>query len=156
MAGQANQIGYNTNSPSLLGDTNFWNVGDLVYNNAPLATKTFPSGWICVASGYPGTWSAFTLVPAGNTLTTTATSGTLTATNRITLLNPATTGTYSLPDVTLVGAGTVETFKNVASGSVTLTALATNSYADAAAITLAQFAVINLMSVGTTLWYKAA
>lgn len=162
MASQPNQIGYNYNSPSALGDLNYWQTGDLVINNSPATGSTTNPllagqniwGWVCTAAGYPGTWSALTLAPT-TSLTTTATSGTLSNGYRVILLNPATTGTYSLPSASANAAASFVTIKNIASGSTTLTPLASNGY-DAAAITLAQNAIINLVSVGGTTWYKAA
>lgn len=88
--------------------------------------------------------------------TTTATSGTLTNYQSYIFLNPASTGTYSLPAAEANFAGFRMTIKNLASGSTTLTPLGSNNYADAAAITLAQFGVVNLVSAGSTSWYKAA
>lgn len=146
-----NQIGYGTTYPS--DTTQYWQTGDIIINTAQSTTGTVPYGWVCVANGYAGTWSPMFVEPT-QALTTTATSGTLSAKYRLTLLNPATTGTYSLPDVSLVAAGFAETFKNIASGSTTLTPLTTNGYDDAAAITLAQHASVTLLSSGGTTWYK--
>lgn len=36
--------------------TGAWRVGDTVYNSAPAAGQ--PQGWVCTASGSPGTWKA--------------------------------------------------------------------------------------------------
>ena len=139
-----------------------YNVGDIVFNTSPTPSSGNTAlivGWVCTTAGAGGTavFQAMTAPtnPTGS-LTTTATSGTLTGGYSLTLLNPATTGTYSLPDASLNTAGFVVRFKNIASGSVTLTPLGSNGYADAAAITLAQYGVVNLGSVGTTNWYKAA
>ncbi len=155
MANQANQIAYGTQSPSSASDLNYWQLGDIVINNAPAANQIQAYGWVCTVAGYPGTWSALFTDPT-ITLTTTATSGTLTNGQRVTLLNPASTGTYSLPNAVTNGAGSFLTFKNLASGSVTLTPLTANGYIDAAAITLTQYQVITLFSIGTTNWYKQA
>lgn len=130
-----------------------WLIGDIVFNSAPAANA--PSGWVATASG---NGSAANFLPFGQTnmtysLTTTATSGTLSSSYAAILLNPATTGTYSLPNVTAYSAGTGLFLKNVASGSVTLTPLAANGY-DAAAITLAQYGSVSLKSFGTTNWYR--
>lgn len=38
------------------GSSGYWNKGDLIWNTNPLALG--PMGWICTASGQPGTWSA--------------------------------------------------------------------------------------------------
>jgi len=143
---------------------NYYNVGDIVYNATPTAssgTVQCVIGWICTTAGVGGT-AVFTVINSnatlgtGDAITTTATSGTLAGYYSITLLNPATTGTYSLPEASTNISGKVVRFKNIASGSVTLTPLGTDTYADAAAITLAQFGVVNLVSAGTTAWYKAA
>jgi hypothetical protein len=105
-----------------------------------------------------GNGSAANFLPFGQTnltytLTTTATSGTLSSSFAMILLNPASTGTYSLPNVTAYSAGTALFLKNIASGSVTLTPLGANAY-DAAAITLAQNASVTLRSGGGTNWYR--
>ena len=134
-----------------------YNVGDIVFNATPAAATTLTRntwGWVCTTAGTPGTWQVLYSPALQTAVTTTATSGTLTNGFRLTLINPATTGTYSLPDVSATLAGYEATFKNIASGSVTLTPLGSNGYADAAAITLAQFAAVTLLSNGTTIWYK--
>ena len=134
-----------------------YNVGDIVFNANPGASTAFVRstwGWVCTTAGTPGTWTVLYSSALQTTLTTTATSGTLTNGQRLTLINPATTGTYSLPDALANLAAFEATFKNIASGSVTLTPLGTNSYADAAAITLAQFASVTLLANGSTTWFK--
>jgi hypothetical protein len=156
MATQANQIGYGTNSPSALGDTNYWQTGDIVINNnsaANLLGGQNVYGWVCTAAGNPGTWVPMFL-EGTQSQTTTATSGTLSNGYRYILLNPATTGTYTLPSASGNADGTAVTIKNIASGSTTLAPSAANNYADAAAITLAQYAVVTLMSKNGTTWYK--
>lgn len=40
--------------------TGSWNVGDIIYNSAPAAGGSI--GWICVATGTPGTWKEFGLI----------------------------------------------------------------------------------------------
>lgn len=158
MATQPNQIAYGTQSPVSAGDTNYWQVGDIVINNNPAGTLLAGQnvfGWSCVASGSPGTWGPLFTNPT-NILSTTATSGTLTNGYRAYLLNPATTGTYSLPDSLQNAVGAFVTFKNLASGSVTLTPLGSNNYADAAAITLTQYQSVTLFSNNTSTWYKQA
>ncbi len=128
-------------------------VGDIVWNNTP--SMGAPTGWQCSVAGYPGTWIALAPYGGGSELTTTATSGTLSSSYSMILLNPASTGTYSLPNVTAYASGSSLFIKNIASGSTTLTPLAANGY-EAAAITLAQYAAITLRSAGTTNWYKQA
>lgn len=135
-------------------------VGDTVFNCSPVAaTLSAPTiiAWVCTTGGTTGgTWQAIYGEVLPSTLSTTATSGTLTNGYSMTLLNPASTGTYSLPSAAAALSGYVQRFKNIASGSVTLTPLGSNGY-DTAAITLAQNAVINIVSVGGgTTWYKAA
>jgi len=132
-----------------------YNAGDVMYNATPGLGS--PLAWMCWSGGTPGSWSAV-FANNGATLTTTATSGTLTNGLRLILLNPASTGTYSLPESSANFPGFVMTIKNLASGSVTLTPLAADNYeaTGIAAITLAQNGVINLTSVGTTFWYKAS
>ncbi len=128
-------------------------IGDIVWNNTPAIGA--PMGWQCSVAGYPGTWVSLGTIGSGSELTTTATSGTLSSSYSMILLNPASTGTYSLPNVTAYAAGAALFIKNIASGSTTLTPLAANGY-DAAAITLAQYGSITLRSGGTTNWYKQA
>ena len=226
MATQANQMSWGTNSPAALGDTNYWQTGDLVYNNNQLAvinttgTATIstnsvvlaataaslgvvsgmkiigagvpaetivvsvsastatssqnvtaaltstpisflvnavvPIGWICTQNGNPGTWEAINQAPTAVTVTT-QTAGTLSPLYRLTVLNPATTGTYSLPEANSVVPGGIISFKNIASGSITLTPLSTDQIdggSTVAAVTLAQYTSSNLIANGTN-WYRA-
>ncbi len=143
------QVGNGTAAPT--DTTQYYSVGDIVLNNTP--SQGAPIGWQNSVAGYPGTWVALSPIGSASELTTTATSGTLAATQAMILLNPATTGTYSLPNVTAYAAGAGLFLKNIASGSVTLTPLAANGY-DAAAITLTQNQAVTLRSGGTTNWYK--
>lgn len=224
MATQANQMTWNTNSPAALGDTNYWQTGDLVFNNnqnavisttgtatittnsvtlaataaslgvvsgmkiigagvpaetivvsvsastatisqnvtKPLATTPIaflvnavvPIGWICTQNGNPGTWEPINQSPTAVTVTT-QTAGTLSPLYRLTVLNPATTGTYSLPEANSVVPGGILSFKSIASGSITLTPLGTDQLdGGVAAVTLAQYTCSNLISNGTA-WYRA-
>ncbi len=146
------QIGGNASAAPTDTSQNY-QLGDIIWNNTP--SQGAPSGWVCVVAGYPGTFIAFGEVGIGTQLTTTATSGTLSSSYSMILLNPASTGTYSLPNVTAYAAGSALFIKNIASGSTTLTPLAANGY-EAAAITLAQYATITLRSAGGTTWYKQA
>ena len=41
-------------------DSRYWNVGEIVYNTAPTVGGYI--GWICTASGAPGTWKGFGLI----------------------------------------------------------------------------------------------
>lgn len=219
-------MSWGTNSPAGLGDTNYWQTGDIVYNNNQLAvinttgTATISTnsivlaataaslgvvsgmkvvgagvpaetivvsvsastatvsqnvtvalattpisflvnsvvaiGWICTQNGFPGVWEAINQSPT-TTMTTTQTAGTLSPMYRLTVLNPATTGTYSLPEASANMAGGVITFLSIASGSITLTPLATDTYnGGVAAITLAQYAAISIASDGSTHWYKTS
>jgi hypothetical protein len=135
-----------------------WQLGDIMWNNAPTANQ--PVGWICTTAGPGATanFTAFGKVGGVTAQTTTATSGTLSAGQSSIFLNPASTGTYSLPNVTSYPAGADLFIKNIASGSVTLTPLAANSYeaTSIAAITLTQNQAVTLESAGTTVWYKRA
>lgn len=137
-----------------------FNQGDVIWNPTAAAASAFARmtvGWVCTTGGVAGSTAVFTPIYSAalqNTLVTTATSGTLTNGERLILLNPATTGTYSLPDASANLAGFEMTIKNLASGSTTLTPLASNNYADAAAITLAQFGAVTLLSNNGTTWYK--
>lgn len=151
------QIGGNATSYPTDTTTN-WQLGDIQWNNAP--TMGAPAGWVCTAAGYPGTWIPFGMIGSGAELTTTATSGTLSSAYTMILLNPASTGTYTLPQVTAYANGGSLFIKNIASGSTTLTPIAsstlgTNTYeaTSIAAITLAQNARVTLRSSGGTVWY---
>ncbi len=147
------QIGGNSDSYPTATDQN-WQVGDIQWNNSPQMGEAV--GWMCTVAGSPGTWIGFGALGTGAAaLTTTATSGTLSSAYSMILLNPASTGTYSLPNVTAYASGGQLFIKNIASGSTTLTPLGANGY-DAAAITLAQYGSITLRSGGTTNWYKQA
>lgn len=224
MATQANQVSWGTNSPQALGDTNYWQTGDIVNNNnqnavinttgtATISTNSVvlaataaslgvvsgmkvvglgvpaetivvsvtastatissnvtkalattpiqflvnalvPSGWVCTQNGNPGVWEAFSPAPTA-VLVTTQTAGTLSPLYRLTVLNPATTGTYSLPEASSVVAGGMISFKSIASGSITLTPLSTDQLdGGVAAVTLAQYNTSNLIANGTA-WYRA-
>ena len=119
-----------------------------------LVNTVVPIGWICTQNGFPGVWEAINQSPTA-VLSTTQTVGTLSGLYRLTVLNPASTGTYSLPEASANMAGGVSTFLNIASGSVTLTPLATDTYnGGVAAITLAQYAAQSIASDGSTHWYK--
>ena len=152
----APRIFHGTSAPT----TGTFNVGDTVMNGLPAAATPFARttvGWMCITASTNGSGAVFQplyVAALQQTLTTTATSGTLTNGQRLILLNPASTGTYSLPDASANLAAFESTFKNLASGSVTLTPLGSNSYADAAAITLAQFGAVTLLSNAGTVWYK--
>ncbi len=130
-----------------------WAAGSVVFNSAPTAAG--PVGWIAqnAGAGSAANFLAFGQVNPTLPLTTTATSGTLSSAYFMILLNPASTGTYSLPNVTAYPGGSALFIKNLASGSTTLTPLAANGY-DVAAITLAQLASISLRSAGGTVWYR--
>lgn len=143
---------------------NYYNVGDVVFNVSP----TPPSGntqmiaaWACTTAGAGGT-AVFTAINSQTNAvqlptvaSTTATSGTLSAANRYLLLNPASTGTYSLPESGGLANGTAITFNS--NGTCTLTPLGTDNYQyGVAAITLAAGAVATIVTDGSTHWYKAA
>ncbi len=146
------QIGGNSTAAPT-DTTQNWQVGDIQWNNAP--SMGAPAGWACTVAGYPGTWIPFGVIGSGAELTTTATSGTLSSAYSMILLNPASTGTYSLPNVTAYANGGTLFIKNIASGSTTLTPLGANNYeaTSIAAITLAQNARVTLRSAGGTTWY---
>jgi hypothetical protein len=46
-------VSVRTEAPS----SGVWNQGDIVYTNNPTALGFI--GWVCVASGSPGTWKTF-------------------------------------------------------------------------------------------------
>ncbi len=151
------QVGNGTAAPT--DTTQYYSVGDIVLNNTP--SQGAPTAWQCTVAGYPGTWIALAQVGAAAELITTATTGTLSSAYSMIMLNPSSTGTYSLPNVTAYAAGGTLFLKNIASGSITLTPLAANAYADATAITLTQNQAITLRSAGgaaatATNWYKQA
>ena len=135
----------------------YYNVGDVVYNTNPSVGS--PLAWLCTTAGAGGT-AVFTAVgsSAGSIVSTvTATSGTLspgTVGSALILLNPATAATYSLPEASGQNAGSTLNLKNISANQVTLTPLASDSYKDAAAITLSQNQGVDLRAVGTTVWYN--
>jgi hypothetical protein len=151
MAAQANQILNGTAAPTDV--TQFYQLGDMVINVAPVSGQPF--GWKCVVAGYPGTWLPIVL-ESQQSLTYTATTGTLANGYRVILLNAASGPTLSLPNAASHAATWELTIKNIANNSATITAVAANNYIDAAAITLAQNAVVTLISNGGTTWYKKA
>lgn len=146
--------------------TGTFNVGDFVFNNSPVAAvaegaaTTF--GWLCTtATTAAGVAAVFTTVrsPAANTTSTvTATTGTLTAGNRLFLLNAATGPTLSLPASTSYSTSSQVTIINIANNSATLTPLAANQYqgGSIAAVTLTQYQILNLTTDSSTNWYKAS
>lgn len=135
-------------------DTNlFHQQGELVFNSTP--AKGGVLGWVCVADGYPGTWATFgSGINAGAVSSITAAAALSVGLGKVLLSGTA--GTYTLAPALSHSPGFTVMIKNMSSGSQTLTPATGEAYADAAAITLAQFAVINLMSNGGTTWYKAA
>lgn len=48
------------NWSSTIPTTDYWNVGEVVYNTNPIPGGYL--GWVCVASGTPGTWKGFGLI----------------------------------------------------------------------------------------------
>jgi hypothetical protein len=54
--GAANRIAYRSAAPT----TESWLRGDIVYNTAPASAGYV--GWVCTASGTPGTWATFGLI----------------------------------------------------------------------------------------------
>ena len=52
------QIGYDSTFPNL--PNNSWVKADIIYNTNPVASSFV--GWICTASGTPGTWKGFGLI----------------------------------------------------------------------------------------------
>lgn len=134
-----------------------YNIGDIVYNINQSVGQ--PLAWVCTTGGTSFVFSA--VGASGNTVvsTVTATTGTLapgTPGSGVILLNPATTGTYSLPEASAQNTGTRLTIKNIAVGPITLTPLATDQYegGSVAAITLVQDQGIELFASGTTNWYN--
>ena len=119
-----------------------------------LVNAIVPFAWVCTQNGNPGTWEPINQSPTAVTVTT-QTAGTLSPLYRLTVLNPASTGTYSLPEANSVVSGGILTFKNIASGSITLTPLGTDQLdGGVAAVTLAQYTASNLIANGTN-WYRA-
>lgn len=134
----------------------YYEAGNIVINNAPSAGQ--PYGWVCVTAGYAGTWYPIVLTPQ-NALVSTLTGGTYGNGNRVILASISTAGgTNMLPQAAKHAAGFVLTIINNAATalSLTLTPATGESYAAATNITLAQYGVVNLLSNGSTVWYKAA
>jgi hypothetical protein len=119
-----------------------------------LVNAVVPIGWICTQNGFPGVWEPINQSPTA-VLTTTQTVGTLSPLYRLTVLNPASASTYSLPEANSVVAGGILSFKSIASGSITLTPLTTDQLdGGVAAVTLAQYSTSNLIAGGSTNWYR--
>lgn len=134
-----------------------YNTGDIVWDSNPAVGS--PSMWICMSGGSPGTWYATHPLPNGGSLgTLNTTSAVLTVSNgyRYVFLAGTNSGTTVLPDVTSHAQGWTVTFVNSGTNSATLAANASNSYAGAAAITLAAAGVITIIAGAGTLWYKVA
>lgn len=51
MNNNSKRIGWSDNQP----DTGYWEKGNIIFNNNPSTNV----GWICIASGKPGTWKSF-------------------------------------------------------------------------------------------------
>lgn len=126
----------------------------MVINSAPSTGSVY--GWVCTASGYPGTWFGLSYDGAGAVQTITAAVATLSNGYRTYLLSGTNSGSTVLPDCTSHATGWQMTVLNNGTNSATLAANAANSYAGAAAITLAAAGVITLIAGGGTLWYKVA
>lgn len=169
MAGQNNQVAYGTQSPASAGDTNYWQTGDIVMNNTPATTyvqegQTFsstllaglnPSGWVCIASGYPGTWVPITPQGTQFALNTIVPTQTLANGIRSTVLNFAQTGSCYLPEASQNLAGAPISIANINATTVTLIPLTTDTYnGGVAAITLTQYSSVQIASDGSTHWYK--
>ncbi len=119
-----------------------------------LVNALVASGWVCTQAGNPGVWEPIYQSPTAVTVTT-QTAGTLSPLYRLTVLNPASTGTYSLPEANSVVPGAIISIKTIASGAITLTPLGTDQLdGGVAAITLAQYSTSNLIANGTN-WYRA-
>jgi hypothetical protein len=141
-------------------------VGDFVFNNSPASSSAsgtpFIYGWQCTTASTASTAASFTPVYAGISegpaATVTATSGTLAANTRLLLLNAAAGPTLSLPNALSFAPASFVTIINIANNSATLTPLAANQYqgGSVAAITLAQYAISNIVTDGTSNWYKAS
>lgn len=148
---------YGTSIPTGTFPTGY-NLGDIVFNVNQTAGA--PLCWVCTTAGT--TSYVFSAVAAsGDTIvsTVTATTGTLapgTEGSSVILLNPATTGTYSLPEASGQNSGSQLAIKNIAIGPVTLTPLATDQLegGSLAAVTLVQNQTLLLEATGTTNWYS--
>lgn len=144
--------------------TGTFNVGDFVQNNSTAASGGTPNvfGWSCISATTSSTAAVFSPVysgvSGGPSATVTATSGTLAANNRLILLNAAAGPTLSLPNALSFAPGSFVTIINIANNSATLAPLAANQYqgGSVAAITLAQYAISNLATDGSSNWYKAS
>ena len=134
-----------------------YNLGDVVFNVNQSVGQ--PMGWVCTTGGSSFVFSAIGVAGGSLSSTVTATTGTLspgTVGSAVILLNPATTGTYSLPEASAQTAGTSLKVINIAAGPVTLTPLGTDQYqgGNVAAITLFQNQGTVLAATGTTNWYN--
>ncbi len=138
-------------SGTAIPTTGTYNVGDIIWNCNPSSGS--PSGWLCYTAGTPGSFQAFGIASPVPSVVT-ATSGTLSTGITQFLLNPAAASTYSLPESASARAGSILAIKNISANQVTLTPLGTDSYFDAAAITLAGGQGVELLSNAGTFWYN--
>lgn len=124
--------------------------GDILLNSAPSAGGA--TGWICVSSGTPGTWS--TIGSANSVSLSTVTSASvLTAGSGTVLING--TGPFTLAQAVSHAAGFKQTIKNINATQATIVTVAGATY-EAAAITLAQYGSVALVSDGVSAWHKSA
>ena len=135
--------------------TQYYEAGNIVINNAPSIGQ--PYGWVCVTAGYAGTWYPIFLNRASVLSSTLSSAATYASGYANILANPANATTaMALPLAGNHAAGFGVRIINVSANSLTLAPASTESYAPAAAITLAQWGVVNLVAGGSTVWYKGA
>jgi hypothetical protein len=150
MANQANQIlWYPTIPTANLGN---FSIGDICINNAP--SPGMPFAWQCTASGYPGTWEVLFAAPQ-DVYATTAVTGSLPAGHRVYTVTGATAPTLALPLAESFTPGYMITIINLANNTLTLTLSGSDTYPAGAIPTLAQYAILNLVAIGTS-WLKAS
>lgn len=106
-----------------------YQVGDMVYNEAPGGGR--PVGWICTASGTPGTWRPFT--PVVDNVTTVSAAGPVTFGSAIIDVD---TGGFNITvtQPTTLQNGATMSFVNNTASPVTLVASAGTLYAGTAVI----------------------
>lgn len=128
--------------------TEFRQAGQIIINSAPTSAGVL--GWTCITEGTPGTWKPIGVVNANSLATITAASA-LTAGVGVVIIDG--TGPFTLAQAVSHAAGFVQHVKNLNATTLTIVTVA-GALHDAAAITLAQYASVTLVSNGTATWHK--
>lgn len=132
-----------------------YKAGDVVFNSAPSDGGII--GWQCSVAGTPGTWVILGYSRSDDAseflAVTHAAAAVLTAGKGLQLITLSAGATMTLAAAASHPPGFRMGIKNLANNSVTIATVAGATYADAAAITLAQNASVTVVGDGAT-WYK--